>query len=442
MSIPWSTPDLSDITQVLKGLLETAINTSTLSAANIKVFCDSPDTARQSDGNCHLNIYLLHVGRDPFWRNTPLAGPRPQLNSAQPLSLNLSYLLTAWCDKDFTSEQRAMSIALAAFHGQPIVTQDLIAKDLLSAWLPAGEFVVSIEADTIDEMSRLWQAFTVPMRLSALIKVSVIFVQPLAPTPPPAIPPSVANLAVGPANLSNSPADPPAVAPMLIEAWGQFSPPVPQDADPSQITATFGPPIAVASPPPVVPPVPGSTLHLVGEGLELSSATDVYLSIPGTATEWDVTAWRQSLSATELDLLFPDAYAAAGTLTPAPPAAMPPPGAYALAVGAGTGRSNTIPVMVAPRVDGVVNPPTLIPDASLIYTITGAGFSQTATTLTFGTTPLAYTGAATPAAGRFTVDAAGQTITFKKPAAAGAGDYPILLTVGGVAATTGWVVSL
>ncbi|HEY1880031.1 MAG TPA: DUF4255 domain-containing protein [Caulobacteraceae bacterium] len=440
MSIPWSTPDLSDITQVLKGLLETAVNTSTLSAANIKVFCDSPDTARQSDGNCHLNIYLLHVGRDPFWRNTPVAGPRPQLNSAQPLSLNLSYLLTAWCDKDFTSEQRAMSIALAAFHGQPIVTQDLIAKDLLSAWLPAGEFVISIEADTIDEMSRLWQAFTVPMRLSALLKVSVIFVQPLAAAPPPAIPPSVANLSVGPANLSHSPAEPPAVAPLLIEGWGQSSPPVPEDPDPSQVTASFGPLIAVASPPPAVPPVPGSTLHVVGEGLDL--ATNVYLSLPGTATEWDVSAWRQGVNANELDLTFPDSYVAPGTLTPAPPTAMPPPGAYALAVGAGTGRSNSIPVMVAPRVDGVVNPPKLTPDASLIYTIHGAGFSQTASTLTFGTTPLAYTGAASPGVGQFTVDGAGQTIAFKKPAAAGAGDYPILLTVGGVAASTGWVVSL
>jgi Pvc16 N-terminal domain len=118
----WSTPDLSDISQVLKGLIETAINNSSLSQGNIKVFCDSPDTARQSDGNCHLSIYLLHVARDPFWRNTPVAGPRPQLNNAQPLSLNLSYLLTAWCDKDFTSEQRAMSIALQAFHSQPIVT--------------------------------------------------------------------------------------------------------------------------------------------------------------------------------------------------------------------------------------------------------------------------------------------------------------------------------
>ena len=166
----WSTPDLSDITHVLRGLIESAVNASALQhAQNIKVLCDSPDTARATDGHCHLNIYLLHVGRDPFWRNTPVQGPRPQLNSSQPLSLNLSYLLTAWCDKDFALEQRAMSIALQTIHANPIVNQTLIIAESLTQWLPKGEFVISIEADTIEEMSRLWQAITVPIRLSALI---------------------------------------------------------------------------------------------------------------------------------------------------------------------------------------------------------------------------------------------------------------------------------
>jgi Pvc16 N-terminal domain len=178
----WSTPDLSDITHVLRGLIESAVNASALQhAQNIKVLCDSPDTARATDGHCHLNIYLLHVGRDPFWRNTPVQGPRPQLNSSQPLSLNLSYLLTAWCDKDFALEQRAMSIALQTIHANPIVNQTLIIAESLTQWLPKGEFVISIEADTIEEMSRLWQAFTVPMRLSALIRVGVVFIDPVDP---------------------------------------------------------------------------------------------------------------------------------------------------------------------------------------------------------------------------------------------------------------------
>ncbi len=422
----WSTPDISDITQVLKGLLETAINNSTLSSGNIKVYCDSPDTARQSDGNCHLSIYLLHVGRDPYWRNTPVQGSRPQLNSAQPLSLNLSYLLTAWCDKDFTSEQRAMSIALQAIHSQPIVTQSLIISDMLQQWLPNGEFVVSIEADTIDEMSRLWQAFTVQMRLSALIRVSVIFISPQVLIQPPPIPPSTANLAVEPEAIEGE-------TPFLMGGFGQVSPPLPPDAEPAAVTLTIGPLIAVA----------GTSLAIAGAGLDQSVAANVYLSVPGTATEWDVTNnWRQGVSADELDLVLPANYADPATSNPPPPAATPLPGLYNLTVGSGTTRFNTIPLAIAPLVSGVVSPPLLSPDATGLYTVAGAGFMpSTSTSVSLGTNALSYT-AASPAAGQFAVNAAGTAITFIPPAAIPAGSYPVLLAVNGIAAATGWVVVL
>src|ERR1700710_2507222 len=97
----WATADLSDITLILTGLISQAVGSSPLPfVSKIKVSASSPETMRDSGRNtgdqCYLNLYLLHIGRDPYWRNTPLAGPRPQLNSVQPLSLNLSYLLTAY----------------------------------------------------------------------------------------------------------------------------------------------------------------------------------------------------------------------------------------------------------------------------------------------------------------------------------------------------------
>ena len=101
------------------------------------------------------------------------------------------------------------------------------------------EFLVSIEADTIEEMSRLWQAFIVPMRLSALIRASVVFIAPASPMLLPAVPPSVANLAVSP-NPS------PATAPLLVAGASLQSPPVPPSADPSEFTSVAGPVVAVA----------------------------------------------------------------------------------------------------------------------------------------------------------------------------------------------------
>jgi hypothetical protein len=424
----WSTPDLSDITQVLKGLLQTAINNSTLQASSIQISCNSPDTARSIDGYCHLTLYLLHVGRDPFWRNSPVNGPRPQLNSAQPLSLNLSYLLTAWCDTDFTSEQRAMSIALQAIHSQPIVTQAVIQQDTLSQWLPDGEFTISIEADTIDEMSRLWQAFTVPIRLSALIRVGVVFIAPIVPTPIPVLPPTTANLSLSPVPTATT-------MPLLFAGHGQSFQPVLASADPAQVVGTSGPLIAVG----------GSTLVVAGNGLDLPSATDVFLSVPGTATEWLVTTWRQgAIQPGRLGLIFPAAYADPTTYLPAPPAATPLPGLYNLTVGSNVpavSRSNAIPLTIAPRVDFVANPPQLSPDNTGLYSIAGAGFVSTATIVALGTLPLNKSAALVPVAGEFTVDATGTSITFKLPnPQPPPGDYPVLIQVNGIAAAPGWVV--
>jgi hypothetical protein len=440
----WSTPDLSDITHVLKGLIETAVTHSTLHhAGNIKVLCDSPDTARTSDSLCHLNIYLLHVGRDPYWRNTPVQGPRPQLNSAQPLSLNLSYLLTAWCDKDFALEQRAMSIALQTIHSNPIVTQNLIIAESLTQFLPSGEFVISIEADTIEEMSRLWQAFTVPMRLSALIRVGVVFIAPVATITPPVIPPSTTNISIEP-DPFEPPAPIPPDPPLLIGGFGLQSPPLPANAAPAAVTQTTGPLVGIGGNPALAATQPqqavGSTLALLGNGLTLPAAASLYLGVPGTATNWDITSWITTRSAGEIDFSLPASYAPPGSAAPFPATQTPVPGLYSLAVGTGTTRSNTIPLAIAPRVDGVTNPPTLNPNASGVFSLTGAGFQRSAnTSITLGGVALGYSSAASPSAGQFTVDAAGANIQFVASAALPAGNYPVLLAVSGIAATTGWV---
>ena len=184
MAPPWSTPDLSSITAELVATLQTAINNSVIPPFNVQVSGSSPETVRDQ-GQCQLSLYLIHVGRDAFWRNTPRQGPRGLTNPAQALSLNLSYLLTAFAGPDFVSEQQAMSIALHAFHERPLFHT------------PTEEFTISIEADTIDEMSRLWQAIAVPIRLSSVIKVGVVFISPSQPPATVAPPPRHANIAVG-----------------------------------------------------------------------------------------------------------------------------------------------------------------------------------------------------------------------------------------------------
>jgi hypothetical protein len=412
----WSTPDLSTITVALKDLLQTAINNSKIPQFNVNINCGSPETAR-SGGECQLTLYLLHVGRDPYWRNTPVAGPRPLFNNAQPLSLNLYYLLTAWANADFVSEQQAMSIALQCFHSKPIHHTSA----------PAEEFTISIEADTIEEMSRLWQAFATPIRLSSVVKVGVVFVSPAVPAPSVAKPPVTANLAVRPSQTGGQ-------FPLLLAGTNLAFAPYPPPADPEQVSVAGGALVAVSD----------STVHMAGAGLDQANAAKVYFSVPATAIEWEVTGWRQTPALPgELDLALPGAYADPATNLPAPPTATPPPGSYLLSVGRDLPklRSNAVPLVIAARVDGVTDPPVLLPDATGVYNIAGAGFAPGATQLALGSTALSETNVIPPGAGEVHVNPAGTAIAFKLPSPPPpAGSYAVFITVNGIPCLPGWVV--
>ncbi|HEY4030709.1 MAG TPA: DUF4255 domain-containing protein [Caulobacteraceae bacterium] len=400
--MPWTTADLSTITQSLYDLLTKALNDSvnpplSIPQFNCTINCGSPETAR-TGADCQLTLYLLHVGRDPYWRNAPPDGGRPQPNTIQPLSLNLYYVLTAWADANFTHEQQAMTIALQCFHNNPI-------------YRPGGtndEFTISIEADTIEEMSQLWQAFHTPIRLSCKIKVGVVFVTP-AKTPDTLFPPpSVVNLSAAPQA---------GAGPLLFGGEGLVVDPD-QPVDPVMTAVTLSAPVAVG----------GSSLSILGAGLDQPSAGQMYLSTSDGATEWQVSGWRQGAAASQLDLVPPAAYAA-------PAAGTPPPGAYRLAVGRDTPapavRSNTVPIVIAARIDSVARPAT----PTGVYTLNGAGFVPGSTSVSVGGTALTA-GANPPGAGEFFVDPGGGSIAF---ALSTPGSFALGVSVNGVPSAAGWL---
>jgi hypothetical protein len=139
----------------------------------------APDAARKVAG-CQLSLYLFHVALDKFHRNTYPTGGSAQRIPEQPLALGLYYLVTASSDstKAYVEEQQAMSVALKFFHETPRVT----------ATVPLGnrkeELTVTFEPQTVDEIGRLWQAASSPMRLSAVYRASVVFLEPPEPKVP------------------------------------------------------------------------------------------------------------------------------------------------------------------------------------------------------------------------------------------------------------------
>lgn len=137
-----------------------------------------PDATRHLAG-CQVSVYLFHVSPDKFHRNTFPAGGPARLTSQQPFALTLFYLLTAH-SKSYIEEQQAMSLALKCFH------ENAIAQATVPLGNRVQEFTMTIEPESVDEIGRLWQAMATPLRLSAVFRASVIFLEPqprVAPDP-------------------------------------------------------------------------------------------------------------------------------------------------------------------------------------------------------------------------------------------------------------------
>jgi hypothetical protein len=137
----------------------------------------APDAIRDGNGP-QLSLFLYHVETDnaqesTFWSPQMLRSPGQPVRYL-PLALNLFYLLSAYSEASYTEEQEAMSVALRIFHANGIVRSDATPT-------PAWSLTLTMEHRSYDELSRLWQATTVPLRLGVVYRAAVLFLTPDEP---------------------------------------------------------------------------------------------------------------------------------------------------------------------------------------------------------------------------------------------------------------------
>jgi hypothetical protein len=391
-----------------------------------------------------VTISLIHIETNRFNRNfvhppppqPPVSNsppPRAQVIPFQPLSLDLYYFISAFADGNYHQEQQAMSVVLRCFHENPVIRTNVVIPGSPPE-STQEEFTVTMEIETADSISRLWQAITVPFRLSLMYRVAVVFITPPAPAGP-AKQVRRYGLAVEPAKFPVATAG---------QVFGTAS------------TATFVPPDSVSpsvsvdySPATVAP---GEQFLLLGAGLnqgtDLSTVPNpgtsfrVFLLQPPdyeTEKEKEITAWKAPdphpaspvQTSSRMVLNVPGTV---GSL----PANAPPPGVYSIRVGSNAPtdlisyRTNATPFNLAARVDAAVSPPdSIVTDVAGTYTITGMGFMPGGTQLLVETIPLSYVAAGPLQPGKFTVSDIA-TITFQRPLDMPPGLYAIRIRVNGV----------
>lgn len=187
------TLDLSEVTDTLIGLVKnqwttapiwTEIGGSPPGPTFPLTFTGlAPDAARQQPGP-QLSMYLYHVEPDNarealFWQPQMVEAAAGEPTRYLPLALHLYYLLFAYSESSYSEEQEAMSVAVRVFHTNPIVRS---GPGTAVPW----ELSLTMEHRSYDELSRLWQATTAPLRMSLVYRAAVVFIDSdPAPVPAP-----------------------------------------------------------------------------------------------------------------------------------------------------------------------------------------------------------------------------------------------------------------
>ena len=405
--------DLSVVTDTLKKLVDSAwpnapLWTQATPQFAVDVTGLSPEAARAGQG-AQLSLYLYHIDENKaqgslFWaaQSQSAGGPPVQY---QPLALDLYYLLSAYAEGSYVHEQQAMSIAMRVFHENPVVRG---ASPDGTQW----EVTLTLERRSYDELSRLWQATTSALRLSAVYRAAVVLIEP-EPGLPPAPKPSVIDLAVEPGVATGSP--------QLMGAHREV-----------RYTVPGGTAVTVVQDPATV--AAGGEVWLIGT--DLGGVTTQQLILTGPypgSTEADVSGWLtdpQSAVATRRVVQLP-------ATTGVPPAGAPVPGRYTVRLEGTTGtgtsqvafRTAEVPLSVAASVSPAGGP--VLP-AAPSYTVTGTGFVPGDMQVLLETIELAPAGVAAPAPGEYAVNPAGTALTLVPPAGLRTGTYQIRVRVAGI----------
>jgi hypothetical protein len=414
--------DLSVVTDKLIDMLTKSrdasplwvVNGGTVDKFTITITGSMPETVR-GEGDCQVSVYLYHVSQDSYQRNSPVSGRAVPIPD-QPLSLDLFYIVTASAKKEYVHEQQAMSIALRCFHNNPFVriTERIAGSDVKE------EFSLTMEIESVDKLGFLWQAFSTPFRLSAVYKVSVVFLTPDVTRPPPG--PPVQQVAVAPDAASD-----------LFARSGQvfgtsrtvtFLTPDSTVAAPKFKSFDLSPAVAA----------PGERFVLHGEALDQPTVSHLFLLLPDE-TELDVTGWMSAdpkvpSTKSRITLDLPPGLGL--------PADSPLPGVYRLRAGSPGYRTSATPFSVAARVPvpAATNPPIL---TGPLFTINGTGFIPGSTEVLLSGTPLRPIGGA-PGAGEVNIGAS--VITFRAPLGISPGLHPVRIRVNAVESAPAWWINV
>jgi hypothetical protein len=156
-----------------------------------------PESQDPQAETSRINLFLYRTTENGYLKNQEILGQGDSVAYGHPpLSLDLHYLITPYgmtSEGDFADERRAhflLGSAMRVLHDVPVITDELTKSRLApgerdnpppvldrSLWNQFEKVKLSLEPISLDDLSKIWTALSLPYRLSAAYAVSVVQIE-------------------------------------------------------------------------------------------------------------------------------------------------------------------------------------------------------------------------------------------------------------------------
>ena len=187
---------INGVSQTLRKLLQDRME---FTPNNLAITISTPFIeANQAPGGSptpegdRINLFLYQVSENPFLKNQDMPSNRGSRGTL-PLSLNLHYLITAYGSTlqngthiDESKAQQLLGSVMRVLNDYPIITESLLTTRLS----PVGQTILDpalrgqyetiklcLDPISVEDLTKIWTALTVPYRLSVAYSISVIQIE-------------------------------------------------------------------------------------------------------------------------------------------------------------------------------------------------------------------------------------------------------------------------
>ena len=166
---------IADVTNSLIKLLE---NGQDPTEGTFDVSAISPAEEINADGRPKVNLYLFRIEENPFAKNRDWQAVGSEVLHKTPLSLNLFYVLTPYGTNPLDpvpslDDHKALGQAMRILYDNAIIEPLLLSGPLQ---FTAEPLKLDLCAFNLEDLTRVWNAFNKPYRLSVFYQVRIVFI--------------------------------------------------------------------------------------------------------------------------------------------------------------------------------------------------------------------------------------------------------------------------